>query len=73
MATRRVSIYEFLTEAEIEQAVNIYRNDRDNFHRRVLMEIINPNMERIDKALGQENDADYLAYCIEAVVGLRHA
>lgn len=33
--------------------------------------IIEPNMERINKALGQENDATYLAYAIQ--FALNHA
>jgi hypothetical protein len=36
----------------------------------VLKEIINPNMERINTKLGQENDADYLAYAVEFAVGM---
>jgi hypothetical protein len=31
-------------------------------------EIIKPNMTRINAALGQENDADYLAYAVEYVM-----
>lgn len=69
MAVKRVTLGDFLTDGEIRQCVAIYRTDRDNFHKRVLKEVINPNMERIDIALGQENDADYLAYCVQYAIG----
>ena len=33
--------------------------------KRIRDEIIKPNIDRINKALGQENDPDYLAYAVE--------
>jgi len=35
------------------------------FHMACKVEIVEPAMERINKITGQENDPDYIAYCIE--------
>lgn len=64
-----ITLADFLTEEEIQKAVNLYQTDRDNFHRRCLAEVIEPNMDRINAALGQDNNASYLAYVVEFVVG----
>lgn len=64
MATS-VTIDMILTDAEISRAVHIFKNDTNNFHRRCMEELVKPNMERINKSLGQENDPSYLAYMIE--------
>jgi hypothetical protein len=63
-----VTIADFLTEDEIIKAQQLYKTDRANFHERCREEIIKPNMDRIDKALGQKNDAGYLAYAVEYVM-----
>lgn len=71
MASPTMTIGQILTDAEIQQAFELYRNDPLNFHARVLEEIVKPNMERINKALGplgQLNDPDYIAYAIEYVM-----
>jgi hypothetical protein len=66
MANKQMSIDQFLTRAEIEQAWEMYRtNTSSSFASRVATYIITPNMERINAALGQENNAMYLAYCVE--------
>jgi hypothetical protein len=67
---KKITITEFLTQEEIEACWLLYRT-RSNSHgfaRRVHDTIILPNMERINKALGQENDAMYLAYAVEYVM-----
>ena len=66
---KSITIADFLTEAEISQAVRMWTEDPRTFHKRVLTEILEPNMARINKALGQENDASYLAYMLEYVIG----
>lgn len=63
--TKTVRLGELFTAAEIAQAHNIFTNDPTNFHKRVLDAIVTPNMERINKATGQENNPDYLAYVLE--------
>lgn len=59
---KQVSIDNFLTDAE---AIAFYNNDRASFHSLCRDSLIVPNMERINEALGQENDPDYLAYTVE--------
>lgn len=66
---RNITLDEFLEMEEINRAWEIWINDRANFHRRVRDEIITPNMDRINKALGQDNSSDYLAYAVEFVFG----
>lgn len=66
---KTVTLTDFLTEEEINRAVHLYNTDRANFHENCLKEIIKPNMARINTSLGQENDADYMAYAVEFVVG----
>lgn len=60
--TRQISLYDFLTEGEINKAAEL--KDR----KAVRDQIIKPNMERINKALGQENDPDYLSFAIEHIM-----
>lgn len=65
----QITIDQFLTDAEIERAHRLYRIARPGtFATRLAAEIITPNLERINKALGQENDARYLAYAVEYVL-----
>jgi hypothetical protein len=59
---RTVTLGDFLTDDEIAEAARL----RD--HAKILEQIIAPNLERINAALGQENDARYLAYAIEYAV-----
>lgn len=66
---KHISIADFLTQEETEKAVHIFASDRQNFHARCRDEIIKPVMARIDKSLGQQNDADYLSYAVEYVLG----
>jgi hypothetical protein len=63
---KTITIGEFLTDQEIEQVSRLYRTAQPGTFNRLLTEqIIQPNIERINKALGQENDARYLAYVVE--------
>jgi hypothetical protein len=69
MNTKQVTIDQFLTTAEIAQATRLYRTAKPGTFNRLLTEqIIQPNIERINTALGQENDASYLAYAVEFVI-----
>ena len=64
-----VALRDFLTEAEILQAITLYRTcSEGTFARTVDAEIITPNMARINRALGQENDSRFLAYVVERVL-----
>lgn len=65
---KNIAITDFLTESEIHSATKLYRTaSPGTFAKRCDEEIITPNMARINAALGQENDARYLAYCVEYV------
>lgn len=71
MKTMRVS--DFLTDAEIEKAVDLYqRLYRADLTHRFAQEaaetIIAPVMDRINRTVGQENDAKYLAYALEYAI-----
>lgn len=61
---RTVSLSSFLTQEEIEKAVRL--QDAASIKRY----IIEPNIKRINEALGQENDATYLSYAVEYALRL---
>jgi hypothetical protein len=60
---KQAAIADFLTEAEIRKAIKL------KTAKPICEQIIKPNLERINKALGQENDAMYLAYAVEYAMG----
>ena len=60
-----IAITDFLTEAEIAQAIKLYDTFPTGFARVCAQEIIVPVLPRINQALGQENDPRYLAYMVE--------
>lgn len=67
---RKVTIEQFLTPEEIEQAKALYRANKDTptkFHKAVVDQIIRPNIRRINADLGQDNDPGYLGYAVEYV------
>lgn len=61
---KKVTLLDFLTREEIEEARNL------KVAREIRNKIIAPNIERINKALGQENNTMYLAYMVEYVINL---
>jgi hypothetical protein len=66
---KTVTINDFLTDAEINQAIRLYQTAQPGTFNKLLSEqIIVPNLERINQALGQENDPHYLAYMVEYVL-----
>ena len=65
---KQVGLREFLTSDEVDKTVHLYTYNRPAFHNRCRDEVINPVIDRINTALGQENDPDYLVYAIEAVL-----
>ena len=66
---KQITIDQFLTEAEINRAAEMYANldGTGLFAATLAAQIIAPNIERINDALGQENDPRYLAYAVEYV------
>ena len=72
---KAVRLPDFLTREEIilaSQMWKLHRFDSQNYAKRIADIIIKPNIERIDKALGQVNDPMYLAYVVEYVMGLAY-
>lgn len=67
------TIGDILTDAEINRAVQLYEDDTMalTFNRRVVEEIVMPNLKRIEEKLGQPMDPRYLGYAIE--YALMHA
>lgn len=64
---KQVTINHFLTDREIGQAARLYGRV-DNFAEEVRKRIIEPNIERINRELGQENEPRFLAYVVEYVM-----
>lgn len=64
--TKRVNLTDFLTQAQIEQAAALYSAHKgfvgSAFINEVVEKIIAPNLLEINRKLGQDNDARYLAY-----------
>jgi len=66
---KKTSLKDFLTDEEIEQCITMFNEiPEGSYAAWVNDNIIDPNIERINKALGQENDSMYLAYMVEFVV-----
>lgn len=63
---KTLSVGQILTQEEMERALKLYKNcETHQFASRCAIEIISPVISRINRDSGQENDARYLAYCIE--------
>lgn len=66
---KAVTIPQFLTEAQIAEAVRLFE-----FHgmwdavEPIRLHVIEPNLAAINEKLGQENDARYLAYAVVHVL-----
>ena len=59
---RTVTLPQFLTEEQIDQAIRLYQFHGDDAVEPICALVIEPNMTEINAKLGQENDARYLAY-----------
>lgn len=67
MTKRTITMGDFLLPAEIELVIEMFKEHKPGFAQRVCDLIIAPNMVRIDRALGQTNDAKYLGYACEFI------
>jgi hypothetical protein len=66
---KTVTVLDFLTPVEIAEALKLYQTAAPGTFAKLLDEqTITPNIERINKALGQENDPRYLAYLVEYAI-----
>jgi hypothetical protein len=63
---KTVTLPDFLTEEQIAEAVQLYEAEAEGIDatEQILTRVIEPNMAAINKKLGQENDARYLAYAV---------
>lgn len=69
---RQITLTEFLTEDEIQLSVDLWKEYQElqleptaaSYALAVCNRITRPNIARINKALGQENDPMYLAYAV---------
>lgn len=66
MSRKTISLGDFLTDEEIKLAVEICKT-KESINQTLVRRIIQPNMDRINQALGQENDPNYLAYVVEFI------
>lgn len=68
--SEQFSLGQFLTDAELERCSFMYRNGKrgPDFTR----EIVEPNIERINRVMKREFDPRYLGYAIEYVMMLAH-
>ncbi len=67
------TVDKFLTNNEIKAAIIAYAKCQNGLDKRRFVDVINqdiitPNLERINVALGQENDAKFLSYAIEHAI-----
>ena len=60
--TKHVKLADFLTDKQIARAVELREA------KKICEEIIRPNLDAINRKLGQENDPMYLAYATEYVI-----
>lgn len=72
---KQVVLTDFLTEDEIKRVVMAWNhrkmghgNEVGWFAKTICAEVIQPNIARINKALGQENVPMFLAYAVEYVM-----
>lgn len=65
---KTISLTDFLTKKEIDLALRLYKTAAPGtFNKTIVPKIIEPNLARINAALGQENDPRYLGYMVEYV------
>lgn len=67
MSSKQVKLADFLSAKEIDQAIKLYfkMGSQFGFARKYAELVIEPNIERINKAVGMECHPMYLAYCVE--------
>lgn len=67
---KQITIDQFLSDEEIDRAAQLFvqLEGTGKFASTLDAEIITPNIERINQALGQENNPRYLAYAVEYVL-----
>jgi hypothetical protein len=65
---KQLNLGDLFTKDEIEAASKLFFECKPGeFNRRVVEQIVQPAMLRINAATGQENDARYMGYLLEYV------
>jgi hypothetical protein len=68
MPPKGITIDQFLTVEELDKAWKLYQKAAPGtFNKIVVPAIIEPVIERINTALGQQNDPRFLGYAVEYV------
>jgi len=71
---KMIALGDILTNEEIADALRLFKECQKDcgvgFAGKCAKQIIEPVLDRINKKLGQENDAHYLGFAIEYVFGL---
>lgn len=62
---KQIKIQDFLTEQQIQSCAKLYPNVDAIEH-----DVIAPNMQEINRKIGQENDSRYIAYAVHFAFGL---
>lgn len=70
---RMISVGDFLTQEQAKAAIVLWakhggRKGNGTFVNALVSEIIEPNLAEINRKLGQENNARFLAYAVEHVL-----
>lgn len=67
---RQITLGQFLTDDEIHQCIELYGKLKGTGQVATTIDekVVRPNIQRINQALGQENDPRYLAYVVEYVM-----
>jgi hypothetical protein len=70
--TKTSTIGDVFTKTEIKKAQKLFAKCKPGeFNKRVVAEIVEPAMPRINKATGQENDARYFGYLLEHLLTVK--
>lgn len=65
---KATAIGDFLTEGQLREAIGYCETlEPHEIHVAIRDNVIAPNMEEINRKLGQENDPDYIAYAVQHV------
>jgi len=70
-ATKRMTLGDFLTDAQIQECLALYEahdHSQGSFAAVVRKRVLEPNIAAIDAKLGCPSDPAYLAYAVEYVL-----
>lgn len=65
---KQATLKDFLEPPEIRRAIELRNLHNTGLARVICEELIKPNIDRINRALGQENDPMYIAYAVEYAI-----